>query len=86
MWSKWAINRVNRRDARPAIFYFHPWEIDPLQPRIAEAPRKSRLRHYTNLGIMEGKIRRILQDFSWGRIDQVFLGTAGDELASWSAS
>ena len=86
MWSKWAISRVNRRDLRPAIFYFHPWEIDPEQPRIREAPQKSRLRHYTNLGAMEGKIRRILQDFSWGRIDEVFLATAAGGLASWSAS
>jgi polysaccharide deacetylase family protein (PEP-CTERM system associated) len=86
MWSKWAISRVNRRETRPAVFYFHPWEIDPEQPRITQAPRKSRLRHYTNLDAMEGKIRRILQDFSWGRIDEVYLGAAPSGFVSWSAS
>lgn len=53
----------------PAIFYFHPWEIDPEQPRIRAASLKSRLRHYLNLSGMEGKLRRLLTDFSWGRID-----------------
>src|SRR5690606_25606688 len=48
-FSRWAIRQVNRRDERPAIFYFHPWEIDPGQPRVAGAPLKSKLRHYTNL-------------------------------------
>ena len=62
---------VNRNEKRPAIFYFHPWEIDPEQPRVAEAPLKSRLRHYTNLGKMAGKLRRLLRDFEWVRTDQV---------------
>ncbi|MGE0408149.1 MAG: XrtA system polysaccharide deacetylase [Amphiplicatus sp.] len=53
----------------PAIFYFHPWEIDPGQPRIRAAPLKSRLRHYLGLGAAEGKLRRLLEDFRWGRID-----------------
>lgn len=55
----------------PAIFYFHPWEIDPLQPRIAGAPLKSRLRHYLNLDVMESKLERLLRDFRWERIDDV---------------
>ena len=82
-WSHWAISRVNHREIRPAIFYFHPWEIDPGQPRIEQASLKSRLRHYTNLGIMEAKVERILQDFRWGRIDDVFLGLAASDLTSW---
>lgn len=82
-WSHWAISHVNRHEIRPTIFYFHPWEIDPDQPRIAHASPKSRLRHYTNLGVMEVKVRRILQDFRWGRIDDVFLGSAAGGLESW---
>ena len=69
--SRWAIGRVNRHDGMPAIFYFHPWEIDPDQPRVAGAPFKSRLRHYVNLGKMRGKLLKVITDFSWGRTDQV---------------
>lgn len=72
--SRWAIRRVNGVDRAASIFYFHPWEIDPEQPRVQNASAKSRFRHYTNLGRMEGKIARVLQDFSWDRMDQVFLG------------
>lgn len=69
--SRWAIARVNRRDRRPAIFYFHPWEIDPDQPRVANAPLKSRLRHYVNLERMAPKLRRLLGDFEWGTTSSV---------------
>ena len=65
------MSRVNRTDDKPAIFYFHPWEIDPAQPRVAHAPLKSRLRHYTNLRGMEGKLLRLLQQHRWGRTDEV---------------
>lgn len=68
-FSRWAIRQVNRREGRPAIFYFHPWEIDPDQPRVSDAPLKSRLRHYTNLDGMAGKLRRLIGEFSWGRMD-----------------
>jgi len=67
--SRWALTRVNRHDTRPALTYFHPWEIDPDQPRVAGAPWRSRLRHYSRLGAMAGKLRRLLHDFSWGRMD-----------------
>ncbi|MFN3725769.1 MAG: XrtA system polysaccharide deacetylase [Allosphingosinicella sp.] len=70
-FSRWAIDRVNRRDGRPAIFYFHPWEIDPGQPRVAGAPLKSRFRHYTNLSRMESKLLKLLGAFAWGRTDRV---------------
>ncbi len=70
--SNWLINRVNQDDKRPAMFYFHPWEIDPQQPRIPGAPLKSRFRHYVNLGRMEGKLDRLCHDFQWGRADQVY--------------
>lgn len=74
--SRWQIGRVNRDDARPAIFYFHPWEIDPDQPRVREASPKTRFRHYINLERTEGRLRRLLSDFSWGRADRIFHGAA----------
>ncbi len=69
-FSRWAIRQVNR-EARPAVFYFHPWEIDPGQPRVADAPIRSKLRHYARLGAMEGKLERVIRDFRWGRVDAV---------------
>jgi len=69
--SRWAIRHVNGQENRPAIFYFHPWEIDPAQPRVRNAPIKSRLRHYTNLGNMAPKLKKLLKDFSWHRTDEV---------------
>ena len=70
-FSNWAIKRVNQRDERPAIFYFHPWEIDPDQPRVEGAPLRSRVRHYTNLSKMAGKLTKLAGDFSWGRMDEI---------------
>ena len=72
-YSRWAMRRVNRRDGEACIFYFHPWEIDPGQPRQSGLSARSRLRHYTNLGRMEGRLRRLLGDFAWHRMDRVFL-------------
>ena len=66
--TRWAIRQVNAQ-GRPAAFYFHPWEIDPDQPRVANAPLRSRLRHYTNLAGMEAKLRRLAGEFAWGRMD-----------------
>ena len=68
-FSRWAIRQVNRRDRRPAVFYFHPWEVDPDQPRVAHAPVRSRLRHYTNLAGMADKLRELVNEFEWGRMD-----------------
>jgi polysaccharide deacetylase family protein (PEP-CTERM system associated) len=67
-----ALRRVNQRDRQPGLFYFHPWELDPGQPRVAGAPLKSRFRHYVNLGIMRERMERLLADFHWGRMDEVF--------------
>ncbi len=69
-FSAWAIRQVNRESA-PAVFYFHPWEIDPGQPRVARAPLRSKLRHYSRLGAMEAKLERLLGDFAWDRVDRV---------------
>ncbi len=74
--SRWAVERVNTHDSRPAVFYFHPWEIDPDQPRRADAPLRSRFRHYTNLAVMAGKLERLLGAFSWGRMDAVVAAEA----------
>jgi polysaccharide deacetylase family protein (PEP-CTERM system associated) len=70
--SRWAIERVNRIDRQPAIFYFHPWEIDPEQPRIRGVSTKTRFRHYLNLDRTESRLSRLLSDFRWDRIDRVF--------------
>jgi len=69
------LRRVNRREGQPGIFYFHPWEVDPGQPRIEGAGWKSRLRHYTNLAGMEEGLRRLLKDFAWDRMDRVYAPT-----------
>ncbi|OIQ65543.1 peptidoglycan-N-acetylmuramic acid deacetylase PdaC [mine drainage metagenome] len=66
------LDRVNRHDRQPGIFYFHPWEVDPGQPRIPNAGWKSRLRHYTNLSRMGADLDKLLQDFEWDRMDRVY--------------
>ncbi|OYY66273.1 MAG: polysaccharide deacetylase [Sphingomonas sp. 28-62-11] len=66
-----AVRQANACDQRPAVFYFHPWEIDPGQPRVANAPLKSKLRHYSRLGAMAGKLRTLIAAHHWGRVDSV---------------
>ena len=68
-FSRWAIAQVNREDERPAVFYFHPWEVDPRQPRVGNAGLRSKLRHYTNLDKMADKLRKLVREFHWGRMD-----------------
>jgi len=70
-FSRWAIRQVNGEADRPAVFYFHPWEIDPGQPRVADAPLRSKIRHYSRLGSMEARLERLFGEFSWGRTDAV---------------
>ncbi len=74
--SRWLMRRVNRQDGQACIFYFHPWEIDPGQPRQKAIGLKTRFRHYVNLSRMEPKIRCLLKDFEWDRVDRVFPGAA----------
>ena len=69
---RWMLRRVNETDRQAGLFYFHPWEVDPQQPRVYGAPLRSRFRHYLNLETMEARLRRLLSDFSWGRMDAVF--------------
>ena len=71
--SRWMLQQVNRRDAQSAIFYFHPWEIDADQPRVPGINLKTRFRHYVNIGRTEQRLSRLLKDFHWGRMDQIFL-------------
>ncbi|WP_446654349.1 XrtA system polysaccharide deacetylase [Blastomonas sp.] len=78
--SRWALNRVNSTDGQPAIFYFHPWEVDPDQPRVEGAPLRSRVRHYTGLDAMAGKLEQLTRDFSWCRIDEIALPLAAGKL------
>ena len=80
--SRWMLNRVNDGDREPATFYFHPWEIDPGQPRIPGISAKTRFRHYLNLSRMEARLDRLLADFRWGRMDQVFFNRAGQAVAA----
>ena len=68
---RFGLNRVNGRQGREGIFYFHPWEIDPGQPRVAQAGPKARFRHYTGQASMAHRIDRLLHDFDWGRLDEV---------------
>jgi polysaccharide deacetylase family protein (PEP-CTERM system associated) len=76
-YSRWALRQVNRRDGQSAVFYFHPWEIDPDQPRQQGLGLKTRVRHYLNLGRMERRLRCLARDFRWSRLDQVFLAAQG---------
>lgn len=66
-----AVVRSNRAEAHPAMFYFHPWEIDPGQPRVKNAPLKSKVRHYSRLGAMAGKLERLMANHDWGRADRI---------------
>jgi polysaccharide deacetylase family protein (PEP-CTERM system associated) len=73
--SRWMLRRVNAQDQAPCMFYFHPWEMDAGQPRQSGLPAKSRFRHYVNLQRMPGRMRKLLNDFEWDRVDRVFLPT-----------
>ena len=77
--SRWALQRLNRVDSLPAMFYFHPWEIDPHQPRVPGLNLKTRFRHYVNLGRTEARLRLLLSDFRWGRADKIFLETSRED-------
>jgi polysaccharide deacetylase family protein (PEP-CTERM system associated) len=71
--SRWMLRRVNAQEGQVAVFYFHPWEIDADQPRVEGIDRKTRFRHYLNLDLMEGRLRHLLRDFRWARMDRLFL-------------
>jgi polysaccharide deacetylase family protein (PEP-CTERM system associated) len=81
-WTAWGMKQVNRVDRQPVVFYLHPWEVDPEQPRIA-AGRVSRFRHYTGLRQTEARLRQMLRAFRFDSVASVFRQTpAGARLAS----
>ncbi len=79
--SRWMLRQVNQGDRESAVFYFHPWEIDPGQPRVPGIDPKTRFRHYVNIPRMEDRLRQLLADFRWGRMDHIFLERATLPLA-----
>jgi polysaccharide deacetylase family protein (PEP-CTERM system associated) len=85
-WTRMGIRRLNEQEGRPAIFYLHPWELDPDQPRL-NAGALSRFRHYTNLDQTEPRLRRLLRDFQFGAISQVLengVATSSSPDAEWA--
>ncbi|MBP3981831.1 DUF3473 domain-containing protein [Acidovorax sp. JG5] len=79
--SRWMLRQVHRQDGSPAVFYFHPWEMDVGQPRVQGIGFKTRFRHYVNIGRMEQRLGHLLQDFHWGRMDHIFLSPQTPEVA-----
>jgi predicted alpha/beta-fold hydrolase len=69
--SRWSVRRVNQADDQAAVFYCHPWEIDPEQPKVMQANLKARFRHYVNQRQLLGKLNRLLDDFHWGTVRDV---------------
>ena len=81
-----ALRQAGRQLGTSCVFYLHPWEIDPDQPRQRQAPMLSRFRHYLNLSRTEARLRRLLLDFSWSRMDRIFLDPAAPDpplIESW---
>ena len=85
--TRWLLRQAGRANRSPAIFYLHPWEIDAEQPRQRAAPLLSRSRHYLNLSRTEPRLRRLLRNFTWTRMDRLFLTDAAERLpviGSWT--
>ncbi len=72
--SKHFINSHQNNETFPYVFYFHPWELDPGQPRFRDAPFKARFRHYLNLEKFEARLSELLRNFKWGRMDEIYFG------------
>jgi polysaccharide deacetylase family protein (PEP-CTERM system associated) len=83
-WTRWGMRRLNRRERKPAIFYLHPWEIDPQQPRLALGRMNAR-RHYANLDRTEPRLRRLLADFRFGRLSDLLDGLESRSYARAAA-
>jgi hypothetical protein len=62
--TRWLMRRCNAQ-GRPVVFYLHPWEIDPGQPRVSGLPWSKRFRHYVNLAKVEGRLKRLITDFEF---------------------
>ncbi len=76
--TRWGLRRINHLEDQPFVFYLHPWELDPDQPRMAGAGLKSRFRHYLNLHRTENRFRRLLNDFSFTSLDRTLIGVEGE--------
>ena len=86
-WTRWGIRRLNLVERRPAIFYLHPWEIDPEQPRLTGSAL-SRFRHYRNLGATEARLERLCQEFRFAPISEVLataFSTGAEQVAAPAA-
>ncbi|MDH3769215.1 MAG: DUF3473 domain-containing protein [Gammaproteobacteria bacterium] len=77
-FSRWALRRINRVEHQPAVFYLHPWEIDTDQPRVPGISARARFRHYLNLRHTESRLKSLLQDFDWDRMDNIFAKTSDE--------
>ncbi|MBC8439475.1 MAG: DUF3473 domain-containing protein [Deltaproteobacteria bacterium] len=77
-FTRMALNKINMRDKQPFVFYLHPWEVDPNQPKINNAGALSRFRHYVNLDKTANRLEQLLQDFSFSP-----LGSNCKLSASW---
>jgi polysaccharide deacetylase family protein (PEP-CTERM system associated) len=69
-WTRWGIRRLNQLERRPAVFYLHPWELDPAQPRLPASPL-GRFRHYRNLSEVEPRLTRLMADFRFDTVSTV---------------
>lgn len=86
-WSDWCLGKLEADDDRTGVFYLHPWEVDPDQPRVPGLPLKSRLRHYTGQAGMEAKLARLLDRRPFGRIDELIdLEAVPADSGVWAAS
>jgi polysaccharide deacetylase family protein (PEP-CTERM system associated) len=74
-WTRWGIRRVNEVERQPVVFYLHPWEIDPEQPRLP-ASGLGRFRHYRNLHKTEARLRALTRDFRFAPLNGVLAGCA----------
>jgi polysaccharide deacetylase family protein (PEP-CTERM system associated) len=79
-WTRWSFARLNGHEGKPGVFYLHPWEVDPEQPRI-RAGLVSRFRHYTNLRRTEPRLRRLLGQFRFGPISRLIAGESAAQPA-----
>ena len=70
--TQWAVSRFSRIENQPYIFYMHPWEVDPSQPKMEGASAKSRFRHYLNLNKVESRLTRLLKDFQWSSMADLY--------------
>jgi polysaccharide deacetylase family protein (PEP-CTERM system associated) len=70
-WTNRFLGTVNRKLGRPFVFYVHPWELDPEQPRLKVGSWTSRARHYLNLSSTQRKLDTLLSTFRFGPLTEV---------------